>query len=190
MIDPKKMHIIAKKYEDENIAFRAFLKGHADEDELDSQFLQLHNELFAGYDCCKCANCCQAYAATLNESDVDAISEYIGQDKNDFIAKYLKKSEYDTSSYTIKPEPCIFLCDPGNSHYDELSAKIAPGSLPTHDGKCMIYDVRPAECKGFPFTDRPERLWHLLGVISFADVCPVVFEILQRLKKIYKFRYR
>ena len=190
MIVPKKMHIVAKKYEDENIAFRTFLKGHADEDELDSQFLQLHNELFAGYDCCKCANCCRAYAATLNESDVDAISEYIGQDKNDFIAKYLKKSEYDASCYTISQEPCIFLCDPENSRCGELASKVTPGKLPAHDGKCMIYDVRPAECKGFPFTDQPGRLWSLFGVIDFAQVCPVVFEIVQRLKMMYRFKYR
>jgi len=169
MIDPKKINTIAKKYEDENYGFRAYLKEHADGGELDSQFQKLHNELFADYDCCKCANCCRAYAVTLNKSDVDRISNYLGQDRNDFITEHLEKSEFDEDCYNIKEEPCIFLCV---------------------DGKCNIQDIKPQECKGFPFTDQPDRLGSLLGVIDFAEECPVVFEILERLKKIYWFKYR
>ena len=59
MIEPSKIKETAKRYEDENLQFRSFLKNRADYDELDKQFLDLHNELFAGYDCCKCANCCR-----------------------------------------------------------------------------------------------------------------------------------
>lgn len=45
-----------------------FLKCHADEDKLDKQYLRLHKELFADYDCSKCKNCrpdsCKKYLYT------------------------------------------------------------------------------------------------------------------------------
>ena len=71
MIEPSKMNITAKNYEDENIKFRRFLKNRADPDELDKHFLELHNELFADYDCCKCSNCCKAYSTELDEDEID-----------------------------------------------------------------------------------------------------------------------
>ena len=54
MIHPDKIRAEAKKKENENFKFRTFLKCHADEKELDRQFLHLHKELFADYDCSKC----------------------------------------------------------------------------------------------------------------------------------------
>ena len=58
MISPDKVRSEARKKENENLKFRSYLKGHAYEDELDRQFLRLHKELFADYDCSKCRNCC------------------------------------------------------------------------------------------------------------------------------------
>lgn len=43
MMHPDKVKEEAKKRENENFKFCTFLKCHADEDELDSQFLRLHN---------------------------------------------------------------------------------------------------------------------------------------------------
>ena len=54
MVSPDKVQIEAERKEDENYKFRAYLKSHADEDELDRQFLVLHKELFDNYDCSKC----------------------------------------------------------------------------------------------------------------------------------------
>ena len=50
MIAPRKVKFEAKKKENENIEFRTFLKCNADEEELDKQFKELHEELFANYD--------------------------------------------------------------------------------------------------------------------------------------------
>lgn len=49
MIHPDTIRAEAKKKENENFKFRTFLKCHADEKELDWQFLHLHKELFADY---------------------------------------------------------------------------------------------------------------------------------------------
>lgn len=61
MINPEGVYKVAKKKERENLRFRSFLKNHADDEELDRQFLALHNELFERYDGSQYANCCRAY---------------------------------------------------------------------------------------------------------------------------------
>lgn len=59
MIEPWKIEEAFANVERENYKFRIYLKNHADVDELDEQFLKLHNELFKEYDCSKCRNCCK-----------------------------------------------------------------------------------------------------------------------------------
>ena len=165
MIEPSKISMVARKYENENIRFRTFLKCNADEDELDRQFLELHNELFLDYDCSKCRNCCRAYGTNLQESEIDSISAFFELSREDFVERHLIKSG---EGFEIKA-PCCFL---------------------RTDGSCQIQEYRPVSCREFPHTNKPERLWSLLGVLSFAEECPVVFEMLQRLKEIYRFKTR
>ena len=95
MIHPKKLKREAKKKEEENFKFRSFLKGHADEEELDKQFLRLHEELFSNYDCSRCRNCCKMYKGNIPKEDVEKdaelISEYIKTHLNpipDFILSF------------------------------------------------------------------------------------------------------
>ena len=154
--------------EAQNLAFRVYLKAHADEDELDEQFVALHKELFEGYDCCKCSNCCKVYTTDLNSAEVGRIATYLKTSKEQFIAEYLVHYKEDSEQFSFKQKnPCAFLQE---------------------DGRCRIYEVRPAECVGYPFTDRPNRLCSMWSVIEHAENCPVVFEILERLKEIYGFR--
>ena len=163
MISPERVGSEAKKRESENLRLRSFLKSHADPDELDRQFLALHKEQFDGYDCCKCGNCCREFSTTLSEEEISAIASRLGMKQQAFITQYMTEGIHGLEL----PAPCHFL-----------------GA----DGKCGIQDCKPEECRGFPYTDRPERLSSLYSVLSSAEVCPVVFEILERLKKLYHFR--
>ena len=165
MIEPSNIMAAAGKKEYENLKFRAYLKNRADPDVLDRQFLELHNELFTGYDCRKCNNCCRAYNPVVQEDEIDSISTFLGVTGQDFSDKYLVQTN---EGYEIK-SPCCFL---------------------NANGECLIQECKPAKCRDFPFTDKPDRVSSLLGVVSFAEVCPVVFEIVERLKKIYRFKTR
>ena len=89
MIAPRKIKYEAKKKRDENYEFRIYLKGNADERELDEQFHRLHKELFAGYDCSRCRNCCKMYRSSIPEEDLARDAEYMGLTKDQFIEKYL-----------------------------------------------------------------------------------------------------
>lgn len=107
MIHPDKIRAEAKKKENENFKFRTFLKCHADEDELDSQFLRLHKELFADYDCSKCRNCCKMYKGSIPVEDIDRDAQYLEITPEQFIDTYLEKEEYGIN-YQTKHKPCDF----------------------------------------------------------------------------------
>jgi Fe-S-cluster containining protein len=170
VVKPNEVRAMAQKLEEQNYKFRTFLKNRADDDELDAQFLELHRELFAGYDCCKCNNCCKSYSIILDNDEVKRISTFLGLTDSDFIVKYLTNADAeDEKPYKFKATTCAFLND---------------------DGRCRIQDCKPDVCAGFPYTDQPDRLSNTCGVIGNAEVCPVVFEILERLKVIYGFRNR
>jgi Fe-S-cluster containining protein len=164
MIKPSEIKAVSERFREENYKFRTYLKNRADSDELDENFLYLHNELFADYDCDQCNNCCKEYTTVFEDEEIQAASRLLGMSEADFVSAYL--TETDEGSET-KEKPCVFLCE---------------------DGKCRIEQCMPSSCRDFPFTDRPDRLSSMLGVVEFAEACPVVFEILQRLKKIYRFR--
>lgn len=97
---------------------------------------------------------------------MDKVSKMLGITKREFIDKYIEET---TNGYDIKSKPCYFL---------------------TENGYCKIEKCKPEGCRGYPFTNKPERLFSLLSIIDSASVCPIVFEILERLKKIYGFKGR
>ena len=168
MIAPSKIKFEAKKKRDENYEFRIFLKGNADDKELDEQFHRLHKELFAGYDCSQCRNCCKMYHGSIPEEDLVQDAEYIGVTKEQFIEKYLADKDGE-NRYQTQNTPCDFL--------DE-------------DGNCCLGDCRPESCKKYPYTDQPDRCASLYSVLDVIEVCPVAFEIYERLKEEYGWRYR
>ncbi len=168
MIAPENIKKEAKKKEDENIRFRTYLKSHAEEEELDQQFLDLHNELFKDYDCSKCRNCCKMYHGSIPAEILESASEQLKLSKEQFIDFFLKRNEI-TGDYETKHMPCDFL--------DE-------------EGECKLGECRPDSCKNYPYTNQPERLWSLYSVLEAVEVCPVAFEIFERQKKEYGFRSR
>lgn len=166
MVHPDKVKAEAKKKEDENFRFRSYLKGHADADELDRQFLSLHKELFADYDCSKCRNCCKMYKGSIPAEDIDRDAQHLGIAPNQFVDTYLETEEYGIN-YQTKHMPCDFLQE---------------------DGNCKLSNCKPDSCKKYLYTDQPERLSSLLSVLDVIEICSVAFEIFERLKKEYRFR--
>jgi Fe-S-cluster containining protein len=170
MIKPAEVKAKAQRLEDRNYKFRTFLKIRANADTLDAQFLKLHKELFAEYDCCKCNNCCKVYDTLLDDDEVERIRAFLGMTESDFAAEYLTDAKpVDEKPHKLKAKPCAFL---------------------ENDGRCRIQDCKPDECKGFPYTDQPDRLSSMYSIIEHAEVCPIIFEILERLKVMYRFRNR
>lgn len=166
MLAPRKVKFEAQKRESENLEFRTFLKCNADEKELDEQFFKLHDELFAQYDCNRCRNCCKMYHGSIPEEDVEKDALYLGIAAADFVKLYLLGKDSE-GNYQTKHKSCDFLMA---------------------DGSCKLEDCKPESCKKYPYTNQPERLWSLYSVLDTVSVCPVAFEIYERLKKEYGFK--
>lgn len=166
MIPPRKVRFEAKKKWNENIEFRTFLKCNVAEKELDEQFLRLHKELFATYDCSRCRNCCKMYHGSIPQADIERDAKHLNLSLNELKNKYLKEMDAE-GSFQTKHMPCDFL--QGN-------------------GECMLGNCKPENCTKFPYTDQPERLQSLYSVLDTLEVCPVAFEIYEQLKKEYGFK--
>ncbi len=162
MFSPKYIVKRAKSKENQNLRFRSWLKWHVSEKELDEAFRELHEELFANYNCCQCGNCCRMYRTTVEPSEMERIAEALGITVEELKEKYLLH-ENDIDTF---PAPCPMLQE---------------------DGTCRIQDVKPEECCAFPYTDRPDRMSSLYSVMEYAGMCPVVYEIVERLKLRYQF---
>lgn len=166
MLAPRKVPFEAKKKELENLEFRTYLKCNADEEELDQQFSRLHNELFAGYDCSRCRNCCKMYHGLIPKEDIEQDAKFLGVTTRNFMENFLDEVEND-GKYRTKHKPCDFLQE---------------------NGHCALGCCKPENCKNYPYTNQSERLWSLYSVLDAVAVCPVAFEIYERLKKEYGFK--
>lgn len=161
MINPKNVKRFARKKEEENYAFRAFLKEYANPKAFDKKVNRLHRELFANYDCSKCRNCCKGFHGSIPAEDLEKDAKYLKLDVAEFKRKFLEKDDAE-GNYITRHTPCDFL---------QL------------DGSCRLGECRPVACKEYPHTNKPDRIESLISMLDNAEVCPVVYEIIERLKQ-------
>lgn len=165
MIEPNRVREAAEKQEEENWMFRTFLKMCADEKELDKQFKRLHEEIFSQYDCSKCRNCCREYTIEIPKKDLEKIAKKLEMSKSLVISTFLKK-EPKNENYLTQGDSCAFL---------------------NQEGACILGHCKPEACRDYPFTNQPGRMGSLMDIVQNTAICPIVFEIYERLKLEYGF---
>lgn len=126
---------------------------------LDKIIHPIHQEVFECTDCLKCANCCTTTGPLFTDKDISRIAKYLRIKPSKFVDIYLKIDE--DNDYVLQSVPCTFL---GEGNY------------------CSIYEVRPKACRGYPHTDRIKQYQLLQLTNKNLDICPAVFEIVERLK--------
>ena len=127
---------------------------------LDKLIHPLHKEVFKCMDCLKCANCCKTTGPFFTDKDINRIAKHLRVKPSEFTEKYLRIDE--DRDYVLKSVPCAFL---GEDNY------------------CSIYDVRPKACREFPHTDRIKQQQLLNLTEKNVEVCPAVYDIVEKLKK-------
>ena len=127
---------------------------------LDKLIHPLHKEVFACTDCLKCANCCTTTGPLFTDKDINRIAKHLRIKPSVFTKKYLRIDE--DRDYVLQTVPCIFL---GEDNY------------------CSIYDVRPKACREFPHPDRIKQSQLLNLTEKNVEVCPAVYNIVEKLKK-------
>jgi Fe-S-cluster containining protein len=117
-------------------------------------------EVWRETDCLSCANCCKTMTPTFNNADIRRISAHLGYSVADFKARYLRKERGKDGDWLNKVEPCQFL-NPA-------------------DNKCSIYEVRPADCAGFPHL--PKKMLEYMHVHKQnVEYCPATFRLVEKM---------
>ena len=162
--DIKKIKQLAIRNEDQNYRFRTFLKGR-DDDKLDSIVHRLNKEIESQIDCTQCGNCCINLRPGLNDEEIDTLSKIDNLPREVFIDKYTEEDDFDHTRF-LKDIPCKYL----------------------QNRKCSIIDDRPSDCKSFPHIHKPHFNSRTLGMIEYYGICPIVFNVFERLKAEYRFK--
>jgi len=154
----KKIQQIADRKEDENLAFRSFLKGQ-DFNKVDEIVHKLYSEIAPQIDCLECGNCCINLRPTITDKELDRLAEIDEVTKSDFEEKYLMQDDFEDFKY-LRSVPCKYL----------------------KDKKCMIYSDRPEECRSYPYLHKDKFVSRTLGVLNNYEICPIVFNVFELLK--------
>jgi Fe-S-cluster containining protein len=158
----------AKRNDDENYRFLRSLKSCDYGFDVDEVANELHQSVFQIVDCTQCANCCKTKRPKFDESDVERIAAFLGMDESEFIDKYLEPNP-DDPPYRTRQMPCPLLGE---------------------DNRCTVYDVRPAVCREYPYTDKEGLVFRTMSVANNALVCPAVFRIVEQMKQRVGRRFR
>jgi Fe-S-cluster containining protein len=162
--DPVQIRELAQGKKDENWKFREFLKTRCDlePDEIDQLVFQTTRRVWAGIDCTACANCCREMYPSFSEEEVDRLARRLGMERRQFIETYLKRAEAGGKNpWQTRVVPCPFL----------------------KENLCSVYEDRPAECSGYPYLYQPEFASRTIGMVERTFTCPIVYEVMEHLKK-------
>jgi len=121
------------------------------------------NKVWDGIDCLSCANCCRTMTPTYTNQDLKKIGAYLKMSLTEIKKKWLKK-ERGTGNWLNKTTPCQFL---------DLTTNL-----------CGIYEVRPADCAGFPHLNKRRIIDYIHVHKQNLDECPATFKMVERMKEL------
>ncbi|MBI3923420.1 MAG: YkgJ family cysteine cluster protein [Armatimonadetes bacterium] len=158
---------LATKHDNENLEFRAFVKGRLgwSDRRLNQVVRETTDGVWSKIDCTACANCCRVLDVVVTDEDIGRLAKPLNISVPEFEALYvIVDAENDK---LLKGKPCPFL----------------------KDNRCSVYDHRPQTCRSYPhlYEDfRPRTLQY----VDSAHFCPIVFNVLERLKRRIPWRGR
>ncbi len=149
----------AELHDDRNYEFLRSLKFQDYGFDPDKLAAELHERAFQIVDCTRCANCCKTLDIKVTTSDAERIAEHLGMATDAFVETYLATDE--DGDHKFHQQPCPFLGE---------------------DGRCRVYNVRPTDCRGYPFTDKEGFTLRAIGHASRALTCPAAFWIVEQMR--------
>jgi Fe-S-cluster containining protein len=121
---------------------------------------EVEKQVWMETDCLSCANCCKTMTPTFNKQDLKRISAHFGQTVEEFQKKWLRRERGGERDWLNKTEPCQFL-------------NLA-------DNKCSIYEIRPADCSGFPhLTKKFKDFVHIHK--QNVEYCPATYKLVEKM---------
>lgn len=115
--------------------------------------------------CLSCANCCKTMSPTYTREDIERIAAHLNMTPAAFKKKWLYYDKKERDWMNVS-QPCQFL------------------DLKTN--KCNIYEVRPADCAGFPhLTKRPFKDYFYIHKQNI-EYCPATYAMIEKLQSLMK----
>jgi len=165
--DPDVVARLAEEREEANWRFRSFLKGiDLEVEELDAIVHRHFEDVASRIDCCACGNCCRLLLPTLDDADVSRLAEGLATTSDEIVSQYLTRNE--NGDLTFNRRPCPFLT--GN--------------------RCRVYEYRPEACRSYPHLQKADFVFRLVQAVSNCSVCPISFNVYERLKDELWHRHR
>ena len=158
-MDIDEFRIEAAKEKDRLVAFLNRLEADVP-DGLAQQIELADREVWKEVDCLACANCCKTMTPAFTKEDIVRIVTYLRMKPATFKSKWLKKEER-SGHWVNTTQPCQFL-DTGNN-------------------KCSIYEVRPADCAGFPHHNKTPFAVYNETFKKNVVHCPATFLLVKKL---------
>jgi uncharacterized protein len=125
---------------------------------------RLNEEIGARTDCTLCGNCCRSLMINITPAETEGLAQKLKMPVEAVKESYIEESMQ--GAYILKQIPCPFLG--GNS--------------------CTIYTDRFTECRDFPHLHKPGFTGRLFGMFMNYAICPIVFNVVEVLKKETGFR--
>ena len=151
-----------KRFEEKRKSLRRFITGTENNPPGNLAILaeQTDKEVWTQVNCLSCANCCKVMSPTYTFQDIKRIAAHLGMRPKDFRDKwlYLDKREND---WMNKSRPCQFL---------DLKSNM-----------CSIYEVRPADCAGFPHLIKKPITDYMYVHKQNIEYCPATMLFVEKL---------
>ncbi len=167
--DPAQVAALAAAQRADTEAFGHYLDllwerdGH-DDAALDSLVSRIAEEVAAAVDCTQCGNCCRMPIG-LEPGDVPGLAAALGVTPQVAIERLVDhEGGQPLGEWAVmRGVPCPLLRD-------------SPG-----DARCTIYPHRPAACRAYPALV-PDFRWLYDVLAADAGLCPIVYNVIERLK--------
>ena len=159
---PINLRTFKKKTQKKKRIFRRFLTRLENDPprKLTQTISEVEKQVWVETDCLSCANCCKTMTPTFNKQDLKRISAHFQMTVEEFQKKWLRREKGGERDWLNKVEPCQF--------------------LNLKDNKCSIYEIRPADCAGFPhLTKKFKDYVHIHK--QNVEYCPATYKLVEKM---------
>ena len=163
-MQPVNLRVFKKKFLNNKRSLRYFLtrlEKNPPKD-LDVISVAIDKEVWKETDCLSCANCCRKMSPTYTFQDMKRISAHFNMKIKDFKTKWLYQDKKDKDWMNVS-KPCQFL---------DLKTNM-----------CSIYDIRPADCAGFPHLTKKKMTDYIHVHKQNIEYCPATYKWVEKLKE-------
>jgi uncharacterized protein len=127
---------------------------------LDELAIRVDKEVWQETNCLSCANCCKTMSPTYTKQDMVRISAHLNMSEKEFKEKWLQKDK--GGDWLNKSQPCQFL------------------NMETN--MCNIYEIRPADCAGFPHLTKKKMVDYMHVHNQNLEYCPATYRMVEKMK--------